>query len=221
MVQSRPTENFEQQQWPVRPNLSALVVKQHFKPEQSSERCVYIHARLAEPRLYVGSSLVLSIKVIALCGAFDCPVDPEHGAVASCRFSRKLITVPFAPGCRAGTMFTDVDAAYAQFEMSRLKIPKDKPVAVQQWQGLIAVNYPARKFGISRHETVTEAKKKCPDLIAIHVATYKDGEEEAGYWPDAVHETHKVRLQSAFPEEFQHGGWLTGSQQTAGLFGTL
>lgn len=88
---------------------------------------------------------------------------------------------------------TDVDAAYAQFEMSRLNIPKDKPVAVQQWQGLIAVNYPARKFGITRHETVTEAKKKCPDLIAVHVATYKDGEDEAGYWPDAVHQTHKAR----------------------------
>lgn len=91
----------------------------------------------------------------------------------------------------------DVDAAYAQFEMSRLRLPKDKPVAVQQWQGLIAVNYPARKFDISRHETVSEAKKKCPDLIAVHVATYKDGQDQAGYWEDALPETHKVPYQHA------------------------
>ncbi|PLW42989.1 hypothetical protein PCANC_10022 [Puccinia coronata f. sp. avenae] len=29
----------------------------------------------------------------------------------------------------------DVDAAYAQFEQVRLKIPPDKPLAVQQWRG--------------------------------------------------------------------------------------
>jgi len=47
----------------------------------------------------------------------------------------------------------DVDAAYvrrwhqqveltgqAQFEMKRLGLPEDIPVAVQQWQGLIAIN---------------------------------------------------------------------------------
>lgn len=81
--------------------------------------------------------------------------------------------------------------------MSRLSIAKDKPVAVQQWQGLIAVNYPARKFGISRHESITEAKKKCPELIAVHVATYsyKDGEDELGYWEGATPETHKVSLE--------------------------
>lgn len=65
-------------------------------------------------------------------------------------------------------------------------------VGVQQWQGLIAINYPARKFGITRHMTVSnwicfavyttiftiwllikadEAKKKCPSLMTVHVAT--------------------------------------------------
>jgi len=90
----------------------------------------------------------------------------------------------------------DVDAAYAQFEQVRLKIPPDKPLAVQQWRGLIAVNYPARAFGITRHLPFDEARKKCPDLICVHVATYAQGdsETEAKYHENPKPETHKVSL---------------------------
>ncbi|KAH9441283.1 hypothetical protein Pst134EB_029946 [Puccinia striiformis f. sp. tritici] len=91
----------------------------------------------------------------------------------------------------------DVDAAYAQFEQVRLKIPPDKPLAVQQWRGLIAVNYPARAFGITRHLDFDEAKKLCPDLICVHVATYAQGdssETEAKYHDNPKPETHKVSL---------------------------
>jgi DNA polymerase eta len=35
-------------------------------------------------------------------------------------------------------------------------ISMEIPLAVQQWQSLIAVNYAARKFGISRHDNVVE-----------------------------------------------------------------
>ncbi|GAA5983899.1 hypothetical protein JCM10908_005967 [Rhodotorula pacifica] len=88
----------------------------------------------------------------------------------------------------------DIDAAYAAMEMARLKIPQDQPMAVQQWNGLIAVNYPARAYGITRHETPAEALKKCPDLMLVHVQTYKNGETEPGYWDGAKPETHKVSL---------------------------
>ncbi|KAK7946130.1 sister chromatid cohesion protein eso1 [Apiospora aurea] len=90
----------------------------------------------------------------------------------------------------------DLDAFYAQCEMVRLGTPEDQPLAVQQWQGLIAVNYPARKFGIGRHCTVTEAKKMCPQLIAQHVATWKEGDEKWAYHEDAASHigTHKVSL---------------------------
>jgi DNA polymerase eta len=44
----------------------------------------------------------------------------------------------------------DLDAFYCQVEHVRLGIPLDKPLAVQQWQGLIAVNYAAREKGIKR-----------------------------------------------------------------------
>ena len=63
----------------------------------------------------------------------------------------------------------------------RLGLSPDKPVAVQQWQGLIAgtgvsfsykpgltiystVNYAARKFGVGRHCNVNDAKKACPGI---------------------------------------------------------
>jgi len=63
-------------------------------------------------------------------------------------------------------------------------------------QGLIAINYPARKFGLSRHVTVTEAKKLCPQLIMQHVATWKEGDEKWAYHEDAAAHigTHKVSL---------------------------
>lgn len=106
-------------------------------------------------------------------------------------------------------------------EMARLNIPDTQPMAVQQWNGLvrpfapsllpfppilslltvlraqIAVNYPARRFGITRHETPAEALKKCPELRLVHVQTYKNGESEPGYWDGAKPETHKVRRWSS------------------------
>lgn len=43
---------------------------------------------------------------------------------------------------------------------------------------------------------VTEAKKLCPDLVAQHVATWKEGEDKWAYHPDAAANisTHKVSL---------------------------
>ncbi|KAI1489997.1 impB/mucB/samB family protein [Biscogniauxia mediterranea] len=90
----------------------------------------------------------------------------------------------------------DLDAFYAQCEMVRLGTAEDQPLAVQQWNGLIAVNYPAREFGIGRHCTVADAKKLCPQLIAQHVATWKEGDETWAYHDDAASHigTHKVSL---------------------------
>ncbi|CAM1501725.1 Fc.00g037090.m01.CDS01 [Cosmosporella sp. VM-42] len=79
----------------------------------------------------------------------------------------------------------DLDAFYAQCEMVRLGTSEDQPLAVQQWQGLIAVNYPARKSGIGRHCNIAEAKKLCPDLICQHVATWREGDDKWAYRDDA------------------------------------
>ncbi|CAE6384978.1 unnamed protein product [Rhizoctonia solani] len=88
----------------------------------------------------------------------------------------------------------DNDAFYASCERVRLSIDPEQPLVVQQWTNLIAVNYPARKFGITRHESITEARKKCPNLMAVHVATYKEGDGEPQYWDDPSPTTHKVSL---------------------------
>ncbi|KIY33133.1 DNA polymerase eta subunit [Cryptococcus gattii E566] len=88
----------------------------------------------------------------------------------------------------------DIDAAYAQFEQVRLGLPDDIPLICAQWQSIIAVNYPARKYGIKRFTSIEDAKKMCPHLVVQHVATYRNGENEAGYWDNVNPRTHKVSL---------------------------
>lgn len=90
----------------------------------------------------------------------------------------------------------DYDAFYAQCEMVRLGVAETQPLAVQQWQGLIAINYPARDFGLNRHVTVTEAKTKCPEIIVQHVATWREGDDKWAYRDDAAKhiQTDKVSL---------------------------
>ncbi|KAL3418876.1 sister chromatid cohesion protein eso1 [Phlyctema vagabunda] len=90
----------------------------------------------------------------------------------------------------------DLDAFYAQCESVRLGLSEDQPLAVQQWQGLIAVNYPSRKFGLTRHINIAEAKKLCPELIMQHVATWREGDEKWAYREDAFKNisTDKVSL---------------------------
>ena len=88
----------------------------------------------------------------------------------------------------------DLDAFYAQCETVRLGIDPSKPLAVQQWQGLIAINYPAREFGLSRHVPITEAKEKCPELICQHVATWKEGDTSWSYSDDATQTSKEIGL---------------------------
>ncbi|KAI5829130.1 DNA/RNA polymerase [Schizophyllum commune Tattone D] len=88
----------------------------------------------------------------------------------------------------------DSDAFYAACEMVRLRVDEEQPLVVLQWNALIAVNYPARKYGISRMDKLQDALKRCPHLKVVHVATYKEGEKEPGYWDDVDTKTHKVSL---------------------------
>ncbi|KAL5359425.1 hypothetical protein BJX96DRAFT_183757 [Aspergillus floccosus] len=74
----------------------------------------------------------------------------------------------------------DLDAFYAQCEMVRLQTPREQPLAVRQWDSLIAINYPARVFGITRMISAAEAKKLCPEIVLQHVATFREG--EGGKW---------------------------------------
>ncbi|GAB5372640.1 hypothetical protein AAMO2058_001682400 [Amorphochlora amoebiformis] len=69
----------------------------------------------------------------------------------------------------------DMDCFYCQVEHERLKIPMTTPLAVQQWSGLIAINYAARKFGVKRGMTIADAKKACKDLVCVHVELIGEG----------------------------------------------
>lgn len=78
----------------------------------------------------------------------------------------------------------DFDAFYAQCEMVRLGLPTDQPLAVQQWNAIIALNYPARDYGLKRGIPADEAKLRCPTLHVQHVATWRRGEPSWAYRAD-------------------------------------
>ncbi|KAJ2706237.1 N-acetyltransferase eso1 [Coemansia sp. IMI 203386] len=82
---------------------------------------------------------------------------------------------------------------HVDLEQLRLGISPDVPLAVQQWHGIIAVNYPARACGVKRSDTVKEAREKCPDIKFVHVATFTANNPPA-YHAYASQSTHKVSL---------------------------
>ena len=69
----------------------------------------------------------------------------------------------------------DADSFYCQVEYRRLGLHRDTPLVVQQWEGLIAVSYPARACGVRRGDRLHEARRKCPGLVAVHVETRGGG----------------------------------------------
>lgn len=71
---------------------------------------------------------------------------------------------------------------------------KGKPIAVCQYTqnaGIIAVNYPARALGISRHMRESEARAACKELIIVKVAS-KHGKADISKYRDAGCEVAKV-----------------------------
>jgi DNA polymerase eta len=112
------------------------------------------------------------------------PVSPSTRRPRRSKYTHKHLSTlaQGAPTCPLRVIaHIDLDAFYAQCETVRLGLDPTKPLAVQQWQGLIAINYPARAFGLNRHVTVAEAKEKCPELICQHVATWKEGDVTWSY----------------------------------------
>lgn len=89
----------------------------------------------------------------------------------------------------------DLDCFYAQVEALRLGIDcRTEPFVLSQWHSLIAVNYPARALGISRFETLADARQKCPKLRSSHVATFEIGDPVYRYHSNPNRQTHKVSL---------------------------
>ncbi|KAJ1899300.1 N-acetyltransferase eso1, partial [Kickxella alabastrina] len=70
----------------------------------------------------------------------------------------------------------------------------DVPLAVQQWHGIIAVNYAARAYGVNRSDSAKEARLKCPDIRLVHVATFTGSGGAPAYHANPQQSTHKVSL---------------------------
>lgn len=105
--------------------------------------------------------------------------------------------------------------------MVRLGTSRDVPLAVQQWDSLIAVNYPARAFGVSRMISAKEARRLCPEVVLQHVATFREGHGgEVAYREDAFRNigSDKVSLDPYRAESRKIlevmkealGGWFDG-----------
>lgn len=69
-------------------------------------------------------------------------------------------------------LHVDLDAFYCQCESKRLGIDPTTPLCVEQWGGLIAVNYPARRLGVTRHMRVKDAlARNIQGVKFVHVET--------------------------------------------------
>lgn len=78
----------------------------------------------------------------------------------------------------------DFDAFYAQCESVRLGLPKDRPLAVQQWKAIIALNYPAKAAGLKRGMSIEAVRSQCPEVVLQHVATWREGSSMWAYRAD-------------------------------------
>ncbi|TPX31930.1 DNA-directed DNA polymerase [Synchytrium microbalum] len=61
----------------------------------------------------------------------------------------------------------DIDCFYAQTEEIARPELKLLPLAIQQKHIVVTCNYEARKYGVGKLELLTEALKKCPQLVVV------------------------------------------------------
>jgi len=93
----------------------------------------------------------------------------------------------------------DMDCFYCQVESRLNPELKGKPSAVVQYNswkggGIIAVNYEARAFGVTRQMRGDAAKEKCPDIVLVQVPEVR-GKADLMKYRDAGKEVIQVFLQ--------------------------
>lgn len=159
-----------------------------FKPCTRGERTQRAGGRGAQTR----TTSRACICVLLVCAPLFCCM-AAAGAGAACA-GEPL----FSSLTKRVILHIDMDCFYAQVEHVRVGIPRDEPLAVQQWDGLIAVNYAARAKGVTRHMRVAEAKMKCPELHCVHVEVLygeqagEEGDEEKSA-PGSAHGASEER----------------------------
>ena len=93
----------------------------------------------------------------------------------------------------------DMDCFYCQVESRENPDLKGKPSAVVQYNawkggGIIAVNYEARDFGVTRNMRGDDAKAKCPDVVLVKVPEVR-GKADLTKYRNAGKEVIQVLLQ--------------------------
>ena len=67
-------------------------------------------------------------------------------------------------------LLLDLDCFYAQCETIRLGLDRSLPIALLQWNSALAVNYPAREFGIKRGDDFNSVMEKGGGrCVALHL----------------------------------------------------
>ena len=67
-------------------------------------------------------------------------------------------------------LLLDLDCFYAQCETVRLNLPQSLPLCLLQWNSALAVNYPAREYGIKRGDGFAEIQSKGKGKVfALHL----------------------------------------------------
>jgi DNA polymerase eta len=87
----------------------------------------------------------------------------------------------------------DLDCFYCQVEQVRQNI-RNEPLCVQQWNGILSVNYDARKLGITRQWTAKDIKDKLPNVHLAHVPVLQMGGTKPGYYTESNIHTQKTSL---------------------------
>ena len=92
-----------------------------------------------------------------------------------------------------------MDCFYCQVESRDNPDLQGKPVVVVQYKdyrggGIIAVNYEARSFGVTRNMRGDDAKEKCPDVVCVKVPEAR-GKADLTKYRDAGKEVIQVLMQ--------------------------
>ncbi|CAN9512912.1 unnamed protein product [Ophioblennius macclurei] len=87
-------------------------------------------------------------------------------AAAGSAVSSKTTTITTARPHRVILHF-DLDCFYAQVEMIRNPALRQVPLGIQQKYIIVTCNYVARKRGVTKLMSVTDAVEKCPELVLV------------------------------------------------------
>eukprot|EP00850_Spirogloea_muscicola_P002788 SM000011S18966 [mRNA] locus=s11:117343:121843:+ [translate_table: standard] len=116
----------------------------------------------------------------------SCDVAPDHRRVVAHFVSAaplQALATPARPRCRAACRcdgltvqpwprrrcnWQDLDCFYAQVEEQRRPELAGRPLGVTQKYLVVTSNYAARRLGVPKMVPITDAKRKCPDLVLIN-----------------------------------------------------